>query len=1155
MSEMLWIAVPGGIRQGGALLRVLVVPRLDGGSLGEHGMAQWPPIALRQGTVRVEVHGPGAGSDTSPVLVRDLTPEIPFQSGLWARLVDGLTVEDARELRGAPHGPLTVHPTSRDAEAISRTLRTTSQANVTMELGAQSPDFVTAVCGALADDHWSAAEARFTSRATTAPPPPASPEPAGFHRTLSMLREHPAVLRALGLILELRLDANALSVLAGGTVRVLWPGRPEPLPSVVSPRTRFGAEFLPGSTANLEAGMVRLDRLGVGGARRWEVVTVDVDVAAQRLREAARAVTDRPGEPATLPALRSGGLQLILRGRGQEMLARMARAARAQGAQPGVLTAEDLALGYRIDVLPQLGGGDWFSLQRRRATFRVHTRLADGGISEAFTLVGSAWTPEEGHIKTNAAVHDDSGLHVDEIVATWRGWSLALPRPSFEQATRSAPPARPAMNVTMSFEVAPGSLPRLRFGRSYTMRARVADIAGGGLGPGDPIPDGYRTPTVFYGRHEPVLAPDVALPDGVDPARLDPGESVGHVVVRSDPTAGLDISAYATRFGYRLDDERLLLAPRTTQVIAEQHGMFDDVAPRRSWDWARRAAEDGLPDPAAGGIAVAEGRPGAPAILPRNWDGQWPELLPRILHLTSGPPGRPQAGWEDGRLVVRLAPAEQLTLQLSSFPKQGIIDEFALHDADPPAGSMDAARQGRHPMLTPARTVTFVHAVQRPLRAPDTVLTAHREPGRTIATLSPRTPVLDPMSTAQLDVTACWREHEDGAVHEVNATPVTSITVDAAGSPHPATLFRHEFGDTRHRTVTYTLRAVSRFRPYFRGSDPVAFTRTSTLPPVTVLSTARPVPPVVLSASPAFAWKHTGDLDAPGSVLTRQRLGGHVRLTLQAPWYTTGEGESLAVLVRPDGDRSSALDDLVSQAGHDPICPSFGYRGGGPFARDITSGTGEERTLPVADAAVDVVVKPHIPVRQGEGCWQCDVGVTPAFAHTFLQFAVARYQPHSLDGLWLSDVIRTDLVPLLPERTLRVTRRTGKFEVKLIGPVLAAKPAGRVDMILERCRRPAGMPAEQVDLIAFDDAPDGVPAWVPSRVSSPLPKAAGLPPLKQWTSAFAVAPGAGLFRVRVREVELIPATAAQPDADPHSGTPNEIKERTVFTEIVPLPAI
>lgn len=1155
MSELLWIAVPGGVTSGTALLRVLVVPKLDGAPLSRHGMEHWPPMTLQQGPVRVEVHAAGATSQSQPVLTRDITPTIVFQRGLWELLMDRIMVEDVRTLRAAPTDQLTVHDTSRDARAIARVLQATSGARVTPEMGGQSPDYVQAVREALRR-YQAEAVVAVDSEQFALPAPP-TPAPAGFHRTLSLLREHPSILRALGLILELRLNASELTPLAGGTVRVRWPGRAAPLPPVVSPRTRFGVEFRPGAAPNLNAGMVTLDQLDASGARRWDVVTVDVDVATQRLREAARAITDRPAEPVTLPALRSAGLQLLLRGRRAEMQHRLAQATDRQrrSALPDVLTAEDLLLGYRIDVLPKIDGASWRSLQQRKATYRIHRRMTDMAIGEDSAVVGTPNMPEEGHVKANAAILDADGLHTDEIVAAWRGWSLAVPRPSFAEPTRMAAPAQPAMNVTMAFEGTAGSLPGLRFKGKYTLRARVADIAGGGLELTDPTPDSYRTLPISYGRYEPMLAPGVAFLTGVDPKKLGPGEAIEQLVIRSDPTAGLGAAQYADRFDYRRDDQRRLLPPTTTQLIAEQHGMFDGVAPQQSWDWARRALEGALSDPAAAGITVADLTPGAPAISQLAWDGQWPDHQPRTLHLRESTTGRPSVAWEGGWLVVRLAPAQQLTLQLSSFPREGLFEDFAVHNAIPSGDSLRAAKQGRHPMLSPVRTVTFTHAVQRPLSVPNASLIAVRMPDQTFASLSPGAPVFDPKSTGQLDVTAKWTDQDDHTPKDVVDAPVASFTIRPDDSPQPATLFRHEFGDTRHRTVTYTLRAVSRFRQYFDETDPNAYSRTTSLT-VPILSSSRPTPPVVLAARPAFEWKESGNLNATGAVFTRQRLATRIRITLQPPWHTTGAGELLAVVVRPEGS-GSELDGVVSQAGYDPIYPSFGIAGGGPHARDITSGTGQQRTLWIEEAAANAVVVPHVPrYLADEQCWVSDVSLTDAYERALVQLVVARYQPVSMDARWLSDLVRADTVPVLPERALTVTRQDGAFEVKLVGVVSPARSVNRVDMVLERCRRPAGVPAEAVDLIGFGAQADGIPAWIkdfflPVRPSAPF---ASNQARKQWKATFRVQPGE-VYRVRVREVEFIPNNTDRQSAQLQTGTTGEVNERLVFTDIVQLPAL
>ncbi|WP_055625350.1 hypothetical protein [Streptomyces sp. JHA19] len=1206
MSDMLWISVPGGFAHGNLsaqekpLLRVLVVPRLDGGSLAGHGMAVWPPPALRTGTVRVELFRPGAGPTAVPDRKRDLAPVISFQTGVWERLVAGLAIEDATERQGTVDADqLAVHATSEDAAAVVDAFGQVASVNMDAEKEAQSKDFADQVRDVLQSEHW------------LRPEPPsipserleASPRRPGFNRALSLLREHPTVLRALGLTFELKLDPRDVVDYAEGTVRVVWPGKPASLPAIVSPRTKFGPEFRPGSTDRVKGGMVTLDRTDAAGNPLWQVATVDVDVAVQRLREAARAHKAHPTAPPTLPALRSNGLQLILCGRGREMRERLIRAAGLRGALPDVLTADDLVLGYRIDVQHEQGSTEWFSLHQRFATYESHARresdesLDDSSTAEGSFVIGQENALEEGHLKTNAATRDETGVHADEIVAGWRGWSLAVERPPVDGSPPPTPPADPGLNLGVSFEIPPNSLPPLRFGHDYTLRARVADPAGGGVELDDEVAEQHSTESTFYARHEPLPAPVVEYPPATDPEKLPPGESAELVVVRSDPMSGLDVTAYAGSHGYPLHDKRVLWPPDGSPELAEQHGKFDlegdpAVVAYKTWQWVRRAfvevgsdagPEEGLaagheeeweaafkeaeqlrlPDPAAGGITVTRTDTTRPIHLQLAWDAMtWPNLPPRTLHLTTPKPGRPVLAWEGDRLVARLEPAQSLTVDLSTFPPTGITDQFALGTANPPEGAAKAFRKGRHPLVTPARPVTLVHAVQQPLRLPDTTLESSRPVGATFAELQPQSDVFDPQSTAEVHVTARWEDQVDVQRVEVTEVPVDTLTIDPSGPAQPTTLFRHEFGDTRHRTVTYTLKAISRFRDYFRNPELVdEFAVVKELQPVIVDSSARPDPPVILSTRPAFLWKETGDLDAVSHSLTRERSAGRIRLALQSPWHSSGPGELLAVVMRPEG--ANLDDDLsayVSAAGGDPLYVSRGIPVGSPFAPQVSSGTGGVRVR-LREAAADVIVKPHQPeYHKARDYWSCDVALTgnegTPFHGVLVQLAVARYQPHSLEGLSLSPVVRTDIMPLLPDRTVRVTRLANRFQVTLTGPVARSGAGNRVDMVVERCSAPSGVTPGQVDLVAgrgsaITDVPSWRCAWVQEAKVKPV--APGYP--KEWTSDIYPPPDTGALRVRIREVEFIPNSTSSVGSSLNSGTPDEITERTVFTDTVPLPEL
>nr|WP_145487451.1 MULTISPECIES: hypothetical protein [Streptomyces] len=110
--------------------------------------------------------------------------------------------------------------------------------------------------------------------------------------------------------------------------------------------------------------------------------------------------------------------------------------------------------------------------------------------------------------------------------------------------------------------------------------------------------------------------------------------------------------------------------------------------------------------------------------------------------------------------------------------------------------------------------------------------------------------------------------------------------------------------------------------------------------------------------------------------------------------------------------------------------------------------------------------------------------------------------------------MRTDLLPLLPDRTLRMTRTADReYEIKLTGTGSPAPAVNRVDMILERCARPdgpVGVPSDEVDLVGFEPV-TGVPAWQRQGFpSSPEPERVGLSPvLKEWKSNLFVPPAAG----------------------------------------------
>ncbi|QIP88088.1 peptidoglycan-binding protein [Streptomyces sp. Tu 2975] len=274
--------------------------------------------------------------------------------------------------------------------------------------------------------------------------------------------------------------------------------------------------------------------------------------------------------------------------------------------------------------------------------------------------------------------------------------------------------------------------------------------------------------------------------------------------------------------------------------------------------------------------------------------------------------------------------------------------------------AMEVAAAGRHWMFTPWQELTLVHAVQQPLRAPVLQLTdlaTVRASGATAEHLA-GTVELDEASTDRIDVVAGWTEVTDagptGRDTRTTAVPVfglltAGVTRDGVPGADPAVLRnglltfstqaaeerskasggkvppvpeKHEFGDTKHRTVRYRPLVGSRFGDYFPPQFAApghnALTVQGEATERSVPSSAPPTAPRLLYCVPTLALEE--DRDAHDAVVHRRR-GGGIRVYLGRPWFSSGDGELLGVVLGepPGGDPSSARDALVTLMGRDPV--------------------------------------------------------------------------------------------------------------------------------------------------------------------------------------------------------------------------------------------
>jgi hypothetical protein len=444
-------------------------------------------------------------------------------------------------------------------------------------------------------------------------PPPRVPE-FDFHQIVAFLGDHPQLLRKLGLVIDLVVDvSDPLGELSqDGWVRVIPEGEVPDEPPV-TPATFYLLDeemwvAKPKNDFILWRGLLRLN------LEFFELFQVDVDGAVmqttgfadtlRRLRNPERRGPEASPEE-TAPALRSGGMTLARINRGHELLDHFKdQAQKNVDFELGVdvkLFAEDLLRGYRVDVWDEdaRDGPRWFSLHQR-----VSSHAVDPGDGQPVALPD---IEDEGYIKATAVsgerkdhpVPPSDDLYLHEAVFGWQGWSLSAPFPGKrivepgEGENRSTvAPFDPQHEdnptpLTTSIAVAGGTLPRLRIGHTYRMRARTVDLAGNSrpFSPEDLEPDQPDLASEAEGflRFDPLPSP-VVLRRHLDTE----GESLEHLVIRSN--LGQTAQQYATSkdvndalqeagapHTYAEDSQRHVSAPKGSQQMAEQHGFFDDA--------------------------------------------------------------------------------------------------------------------------------------------------------------------------------------------------------------------------------------------------------------------------------------------------------------------------------------------------------------------------------------------------------------------------------------------------------------------------------------------------------------------------------------------------------------------------------------------------
>lgn len=1242
--QFVWTAIPAGrvINRQKALVSVLLTPRLLGQgtplTLSSFGMQLWPE-RLAKIKFKAEVQAQESGP-VSTIEEREVQ-RVPYLSAEEKQISFSLNEQLSawKALFGAntlvrPYGqnsyvdrsPMTF-PASKAAKEVSQAyggaasthlkhgcddpnlnpelLASLRSLRETWESGLQTTDDETCELGPDAsplarayDFYRRECHKDYTMPSMNTDSATTEPE---FHDIVAKLADHPLLLRALGLIIDLELPYTKLE--NNKILRIIptWPN-PDANPTPgwtnarhtdIRPKTGYEIDesrFHPKSTARIHRGMLALKGTDIAPSAnpQWEVVPFDVDGAVMRM---VGSVTNTPGDQA-LPALRSStGFALVQRDREKmhtERVKRSKKLASVQELEKVVLDAEDLIGGYRLDVLDT---GNWRSLCKRRVCYNI------GDLSIG---TGPRGLLEEGYVRpmsaTTGAGAADS-LYIHEIGLRWDGWSHAVQRPD-RKVEMGRMPQLPATNPPFKskIEIEPGSLPRLQFGRTYRLRVRVADLAGSGLYLNEVNHDEERTEAIAHRRFEPILPPEV-----VPTRKYQDGEAHGRLVIRSD--RGVSVDEYARRHGYRPYDLRHILAPKSSLEMAMQHRRTFDGALgakvhveiiERMFEIAKRADRDLRDIPGARPVEEGTGPNGeCYFVLPEQyvdlpwlsdpitnaftlnmasrplaqseseaqttcqsntcfWQGNWHNRQPVAIRLEAAKMGCKVTESTDHRtLTFTLGPAEELTLDISScliFQDVDLLGIPKWIDGITP-GQIEQIAQGKHRMITPKKTIKFVHAVQRPVDDPSGRLKSNRNLGETICVLGTSELNIHTASTGRIDIHASWTDCEDNPSSKEPFPRKHDVQIGSYDVPYgPLRLpeIRQEFGDTRRRRVTYNVTAVSRFQDYFdhvTATNPKACLAYGQL--VTdIPSSARPPAPKLLYTVPTFRWEQSVD----GMKLTRLRQGGGLRVFFERSWFSSGEDEALGVLAW--GANWPPPQDLsyVSVAGRDPI-----WQTGAPkfvlTSDDINAPVNKQEYLQEGEGNRKQPVQVYKVQFDKEGKrWYADIDlkkVADSSYFPFVRLALVRYQENCVREVdRLSAPIRTEPIQLPPHRRLVVTRTPGGANITLegLGPAGPKANLVRAEVQVLESGYIAAAPDEARSGVveAEIDPEDIIAGWTTVYGTSGA--------LDQSLSLDLDVPTSGQrpMRLLVQEFETHPPHLSD------TGAPIEGKGRLVYTDTVPL---
>lgn len=342
---------------------------------------------------------------------------------------------------------------------------------------------------------------------------------------------------------------------------------------------------------------------------------------------------------------------------------------------------------------------------------------------------------------------------------------------------------------------------------------------------------------------------------------------------------------------------------------------------------------------------------------------------------------------------------------------------------------------GKHPMASPPHMIELVHAVKRPLEAPefDANFGVKRNLGDDFVSFNGEL-IAHWDSSSRVDGRASWKDWVDeaekpGPASIDRSSPVFSIKkedADRSLGSRP-----HKIGDTKYHRIEYSLTATSDFKDYYQGGNDQnfdhEFQRSSERKPVVdVPNSKRPCDLDLAYILPTFRWLENR------REKYRVRKGG-IRIYLRRPWYSSGNGELLGIVLQSESGKNLFTLPFTTQWGLDPIWGKDPQLRGKSLAAPIGAQHFKDHQNPKTgltlaefnnsdDSRHTVTAIGYQPkYDENRRLWYCDIQIDSEKSYfPFVRLALARYQPNSLMHAHLSPVLIADFIQLTPDRWANV---------------------------------------------------------------------------------------------------------------------------------------